>query len=235
MRKHPLIPRSRPSGPGRDRRAGERAVRILRRQREAPPRRHARRRQEGDEEVPAPQRRQEGRLRDPEGHTGIAPSPTPASARWAPTSEGPPRRRRQGDAEDAGGPRVRAAARPVWLVAVDYVVFQAAWDANHTKPPKLFGHEFMLQTAPNRFGLTRSTCSTPGFTSTTRPGSSSPGTPASTVPPPDAAPRRSSDTLDLPGAAAGLRVSTSGGALRQAAGQWTRGFQGSNFPAGLCL
>jgi hypothetical protein len=39
------------------------------------------------------------------------------------------------------------------LVAVEYVVFQAAWDANHTSPPKLFGHEFMLQTAPNRFGL----------------------------------------------------------------------------------
>jgi hypothetical protein len=39
------------------------------------------------------------------------------------------------------------------LVAVEYVVFQAAWDANHSSPPKLFGHEFMLQTAPNRFGL----------------------------------------------------------------------------------
>ena len=39
------------------------------------------------------------------------------------------------------------------LVAVEYVVFQAAWDANHTSPPSLFGHEFMLQTAPNRFGL----------------------------------------------------------------------------------
>jgi len=39
------------------------------------------------------------------------------------------------------------------LVAVEYVVFQAAWDANHSKPPKLFGQEFMLQTAPNRFGL----------------------------------------------------------------------------------
>jgi len=39
------------------------------------------------------------------------------------------------------------------LVAVEYVVFQAAWDANNSSPPKLFGHEFMLQTAPNRFGL----------------------------------------------------------------------------------
>jgi hypothetical protein len=39
------------------------------------------------------------------------------------------------------------------LVAVEYVVFQDAWDATHSSPPKLFGHEFMLQTAPNRFGL----------------------------------------------------------------------------------
>jgi hypothetical protein len=39
------------------------------------------------------------------------------------------------------------------LVAVEYVVFQADWDASHTSPPNLFGHDFMLQTAPNRFGL----------------------------------------------------------------------------------
>jgi hypothetical protein len=39
------------------------------------------------------------------------------------------------------------------LVAVEYVTFQAQWDATHTAPPKLFGHTFMLTPAGNRFGL----------------------------------------------------------------------------------
>jgi hypothetical protein len=39
------------------------------------------------------------------------------------------------------------------LVALEYVVFQAAWDAEHASPPSLFGQEFMLTPAPNRFGL----------------------------------------------------------------------------------
>jgi len=39
------------------------------------------------------------------------------------------------------------------LVAVEYIVTKAAWDATHTAPPRLFGHTFMLTTAPNRFGL----------------------------------------------------------------------------------
>jgi hypothetical protein len=39
------------------------------------------------------------------------------------------------------------------LVAVEYVVFKAAWDADHTDPPSLFDHEFMLTPDPNRFGL----------------------------------------------------------------------------------
>ena len=39
------------------------------------------------------------------------------------------------------------------LVAVEYVVFQQAWDAKHSAPPMLFGQEFMLMTAPNRYGL----------------------------------------------------------------------------------
>lgn len=39
------------------------------------------------------------------------------------------------------------------LVAVEYVTFQAAWDATHTAPPMLFGQTFMLTPAPNRFGL----------------------------------------------------------------------------------
>ena len=39
------------------------------------------------------------------------------------------------------------------LAAAEYVVIQGAWDAEHRKPPALFGHEFMLTGAPNRFGL----------------------------------------------------------------------------------
>jgi hypothetical protein len=39
------------------------------------------------------------------------------------------------------------------LVAVEYVVFQAAWDAEHASPPELFGREFELIQAPNRYGL----------------------------------------------------------------------------------
>jgi hypothetical protein len=39
------------------------------------------------------------------------------------------------------------------LVAVEYVIFQAAWDAHHQSPPKLFGQKFALTSAPNRFGL----------------------------------------------------------------------------------
>lgn len=39
------------------------------------------------------------------------------------------------------------------LVALEYVVFQAAWDAAHTAPPTLFGQPFMLNPAGNRFGL----------------------------------------------------------------------------------
>ena len=32
------------------------------------------------------------------------------------------------------------------LVAVEYIVFQAAWDANHASPPQLFGETFGLNT-----------------------------------------------------------------------------------------
>jgi hypothetical protein len=39
------------------------------------------------------------------------------------------------------------------LVALEYLVFQDAWDATHSRPPKLFGHEFMLTTSPNRYGV----------------------------------------------------------------------------------
>jgi hypothetical protein len=39
------------------------------------------------------------------------------------------------------------------LVALEYIVFQAAWDAEHSSPPELFGQPFMLVTEPNRFGI----------------------------------------------------------------------------------
>jgi hypothetical protein len=39
------------------------------------------------------------------------------------------------------------------LVAVEYVVFQADWDAHHDSPPSLFGQEFELVEAGNRYGL----------------------------------------------------------------------------------
>ena len=40
------------------------------------------------------------------------------------------------------------------LVAAEYVVFQAAWDAEHDEAPSLFGREFELVKAGNRYGLT---------------------------------------------------------------------------------
>jgi hypothetical protein len=39
------------------------------------------------------------------------------------------------------------------LVAVEYVVFQADWDALHAQPPSLFGQEFEAIPAGNRYGL----------------------------------------------------------------------------------
>jgi hypothetical protein len=40
------------------------------------------------------------------------------------------------------------------FVAVEYIVPKAAWDAaGHLTPPKLFGVEFMLTTAPNRYEI----------------------------------------------------------------------------------
>jgi hypothetical protein len=39
------------------------------------------------------------------------------------------------------------------LAALEYIVFQNAWDFGHRSPPELFGHEFMLTTSPNRYGL----------------------------------------------------------------------------------
>jgi hypothetical protein len=39
------------------------------------------------------------------------------------------------------------------LVAVEYIAFQAPWDASHSGPPTLFGQEFMLTPDGNRFGI----------------------------------------------------------------------------------
>ena len=39
------------------------------------------------------------------------------------------------------------------LVALEYVVFQSAWDKAHKRPPKLFGRRFELMPAGNRYGL----------------------------------------------------------------------------------
>jgi hypothetical protein len=39
------------------------------------------------------------------------------------------------------------------LVAVEYVVFVSDWIAHHDAPPSLFGREFDLTRAGNRFGL----------------------------------------------------------------------------------
>jgi hypothetical protein len=39
------------------------------------------------------------------------------------------------------------------LVAVEYFVFKAAWDANHGAPPSLFGRQFEEMDKPNRYGV----------------------------------------------------------------------------------
>ena len=39
------------------------------------------------------------------------------------------------------------------LVALEYVVLKADWDAKHSSPPLLFGQEFNFTPAGNRFGL----------------------------------------------------------------------------------
>jgi hypothetical protein len=46
-----------------------------------------------------------------------------------------------------------ARAGRLHLVAVEYVVIQDAWNANHRHPPALFGHQFDFTASPNRYGL----------------------------------------------------------------------------------
>jgi hypothetical protein len=39
------------------------------------------------------------------------------------------------------------------LVAVEYIVFQDAWDAGHASPPSLFGEDFEAIGSENRYGI----------------------------------------------------------------------------------
>ena len=39
------------------------------------------------------------------------------------------------------------------LAAAEYIVDKATWDATHTGPPRLFGHDFFTIPDGNRFGL----------------------------------------------------------------------------------
>jgi hypothetical protein len=45
------------------------------------------------------------------------------------------------------------AAGQLKLAALEYIVFQDAWDARHSEPPQLFGQTFNLTPAGNRFGI----------------------------------------------------------------------------------
>jgi hypothetical protein len=39
------------------------------------------------------------------------------------------------------------------LAALEYIVFQDAWDAHHSSKPSMFGQEFNTTPFPNRFGI----------------------------------------------------------------------------------
>lgn len=39
------------------------------------------------------------------------------------------------------------------LLGVEYIVFQAAWDAQNPQPPVMFNHPFHLVRSPNRYGV----------------------------------------------------------------------------------
>jgi hypothetical protein len=45
------------------------------------------------------------------------------------------------------------AAGHLRLAALEYIVFQEAWDASHSDAPSLFGQTFNLTPAGNRFGI----------------------------------------------------------------------------------
>jgi hypothetical protein len=45
------------------------------------------------------------------------------------------------------------AAGQLKLAALEYIVFQAGWDASHGSPPSMFGQQFNLTPSPNRFGI----------------------------------------------------------------------------------
>ena len=69
------------------------------------------------------------------------------------------------------------------LAALEYLVLRKDWRAHHpTGRPRLFGHRFNLTPAGNRFGLPRTSRSTPGCGTTTRPAGSRCGTRGCTAP-----------------------------------------------------
>jgi hypothetical protein len=39
------------------------------------------------------------------------------------------------------------------LAALEYIVFQGAWDETHSLPPSLFGRQFDFTPSPNRYGI----------------------------------------------------------------------------------
>jgi len=43
--------------------------------------------------------------------------------------------------------------RTLRLAALEYIVFADAWKAEHSSPPSMFGQQFFLTPAPNRFGI----------------------------------------------------------------------------------
>ena len=47
----------------------------------------------------------------------------------------------------------RAKHDKLALLGVEYIVFQADWDALHPQPPVMFKHPFHLVRSPNRYGV----------------------------------------------------------------------------------
>jgi hypothetical protein len=63
----------------------------------------------------------------------------------------------QGGTIDSARPQAlvyeRTPEGQLQLAAVEYVALQAGWDGAHNAPPSLFGEQFMLTPADNRYGL----------------------------------------------------------------------------------
>ena len=84
-----------------------------------------------------------------------APTRTAASAPWASTTSGATIVG-DGDIDPLTPEALVYEPRPngsLRLVGVEYVVFKADWDAKHDNWPSLFGKNFTLIPAGNRYGL----------------------------------------------------------------------------------